>query len=126
MVLLCSNIPVTAFILIPRSHKFTPLNNFHLPVSYDLSVVVSLIISRTSFNSLTYIKIIIFHCYNPRSCIHPQMSESDDHSVTLTNLPRDMSGHYKCEVSTDAPLFHTQIKESYITIIGKLHCPDEQ
>jgi len=51
------------------------------------------------------------------------ISESDDHSVTLTNLPRDMSGHYKCEVSTDAPLFHTQIKESYITIIEEPQTP---
>ncbi|VVC39311.1 Immunoglobulin-like domain,Immunoglobulin-like fold,CD80-like, immunoglobulin C2-set [Cinara cedri] len=45
------------------------------------------------------------------------ISESDDHQVLLTNLPRDMSGHYKCEVSADGPLFHTQIKESFITII---------
>lgn len=51
------------------------------------------------------------------------ISESDDHSVTLTNLPRDMSGHYKCEISADAPLFHTQIKESYITIIEEPQTP---
>ncbi|XP_050533322.1 uncharacterized protein LOC126901121 [Daktulosphaira vitifoliae] len=51
------------------------------------------------------------------------ISESDDHAVTMNNLPRDMSGHYKCEVSADAPLFHTQIKESFITIIEEPKSP---
>ncbi|XP_050435707.1 uncharacterized protein LOC126842673 [Adelges cooleyi] len=51
------------------------------------------------------------------------ISESNDHKVTLTNLPREMSGHYKCEVSADGPLFHTQIKESYITIIEEPKSP---
>lgn len=47
-----------------------------------------------------------------------QISRSNSTSVTLSDAHRDMTGYYKCEVSADAPLFHTAIKTAYVTIAG--------
>ncbi|XP_046681429.1 uncharacterized protein LOC124368197 [Homalodisca vitripennis] len=45
-----------------------------------------------------------------------QISRSNNSLVTLSDVHRDMTGYYKCEVSADAPLFHTGIKTSYVTV----------
>lgn len=37
-----------------------------------------------------------------------QLSKSNEHTVTLRSVPRLISGKYQCEVSADAPLFHTE------------------
>ncbi|XP_050510225.1 uncharacterized protein LOC126886995 [Diabrotica virgifera virgifera] len=37
--------------------------------------------------------------------------------VTLRNISREMTGDYKCEVSADAPLFHTDIQSAHMTVI---------
>lgn len=39
---------------------------------------------------------------------HTQLSKSNEHTVTLRSVPRIISGKYQCEVSADAPLFHTE------------------
>ncbi|XP_054284969.1 uncharacterized protein LOC129001627 [Macrosteles quadrilineatus] len=41
---------------------------------------------------------------------------SNSSAVTLSNVDRGMTGYYKCEVSADAPLFHTGIQTAYVTI----------
>lgn len=48
-----------------------------------------------------------------------QMSQSDNKSVTIRSVQRDQTGYYKCEVSADAPLFHTDIKKILIVVTGK-------
>lgn len=37
-----------------------------------------------------------------------QLTKSGEHTVTLREVPRIISGKYQCEVSADAPLFHTE------------------
>ncbi|XP_047109635.1 uncharacterized protein LOC124778994 [Schistocerca piceifrons] len=44
------------------------------------------------------------------------VSRSNEHQVTLTNVGRDLTGYYKCEVSADAPLFHTVIKTALMIV----------
>jgi len=48
-----------------------------------------------------------------------QISLSDARNVTLLNVQRQLTGFYKCEVSADAPLFHTEIKSASMTVVGK-------
>lgn len=36
-----------------------------------------------------------------------QLTKSGEHAVTLKAVTRNQSGRYQCEVSADAPLFHT-------------------
>ncbi|VVC29578.1 Immunoglobulin-like domain,Immunoglobulin-like fold,CD80-like, immunoglobulin C2-set [Cinara cedri] len=45
------------------------------------------------------------------------VQESDRNKVTIRNAQRILTGFYKCEVSADAPLFHTGIKTklTYVT-----------
>ncbi|GLV36169.1 beaten path VI [Carabus blaptoides fortunei] len=44
------------------------------------------------------------------------VSRSDSREVTLRDVQRELTGFYKCEVSADAPLFHTDIKSAYMMI----------
>ncbi|XP_057656130.1 uncharacterized protein LOC130893781 isoform X1 [Diorhabda carinulata] len=37
--------------------------------------------------------------------------------VTLRNISREMTGDYKCEVSADAPLFHTDIQAAHMIVL---------
>lgn len=46
-----------------------------------------------------------------------QLSHSDATSVTLRGVTRDLSGQYQCEVSEDAPLFHTDIRTAVMQVI---------
>lgn len=48
-----------------------------------------------------------------------QVSVSDAHNVTLLSVGRDISGQFQCEVSADAPLFHTQLMSAPMTVAGK-------
>ncbi|XP_046681586.1 uncharacterized protein LOC124368354 [Homalodisca vitripennis] len=52
----------------------------------------------------------------PIEGVNVDISRSNSSSVTLSNVHRDMTGYYKCEVSADAPLFHTGIKTSFVTV----------
>lgn len=47
-----------------------------------------------------------------------QISKSNSKEVTLNNVQRKTSGQYKCEVTSDAPLFHTDIKEAPLLVVG--------
>jgi len=37
--------------------------------------------------------------------------------VTLKGVTRELSGSYQCEVSEDAPLFHTEIRSAHMQVI---------
>ncbi|XP_046681427.1 uncharacterized protein LOC124368196 [Homalodisca vitripennis] len=41
--------------------------------------------------------------------IKVDISRSNNSLVTLSDVHRDMTGYYKCEVSADAPLFYTDM-----------------
>ncbi|KAF2902915.1 hypothetical protein ILUMI_03273, partial [Ignelater luminosus] len=45
-----------------------------------------------------------------------QISRSGPKEVTLRGVRRELTGDYKCEVSADAPLFHTEIKSSHMAV----------
>ncbi|CAG4962942.1 unnamed protein product [Parnassius apollo] len=45
------------------------------------------------------------------------LAQSDHQQVRLVNMNRRMSGDYQCEVSADAPLFHTDIKSAPLTVV---------
>ncbi|KAI8045842.1 hypothetical protein M5D96_002031 [Drosophila gunungcola] len=45
------------------------------------------------------------------------LSKSDATSVTLKGVNRGLSGTYQCEVSEDAPLFHTEIRSAHMQVI---------
>lgn len=48
-----------------------------------------------------------------------QVSLSDARNVTLLDVQKQLTGYYKCEVSADAPSFHTEIKSASMTVVGK-------
>ncbi|CAH1126295.1 unnamed protein product [Ceutorhynchus assimilis] len=48
--------------------------------------------------------------------IHVDVSVSNAHSVTLLSVGRDISGEFQCEVSADAPSFHTQLLSAPMTV----------
>lgn len=45
------------------------------------------------------------------------ISKSNEKEVTLNDVQRDLTGYYKCEVSADAPSFHTDIKSAPVIVI---------
>jgi hypothetical protein len=45
------------------------------------------------------------------------VSHSDATSVTLRGVTRDLTGQFQCEVSEDAPLFHTDIRTAVMQVI---------
>ncbi|XP_061724453.1 uncharacterized protein LOC133530529 [Cydia pomonella] len=45
------------------------------------------------------------------------LTQSDEHQVRIVNLNRRLSGDYQCEVSADAPLFHTDIRSAPLTVV---------
>lgn len=46
-----------------------------------------------------------------------QVATSDSHTLTLRSVSRELSGVFRCEVSEDAPTFHTDIKESRMQVV---------
>ena len=48
-----------------------------------------------------------------------QISQSNAWTVALQDVQRELTGFYKCEVSADAPLFHTEIKTGLMIVVGK-------
>lgn len=58
----------------------------------------NLIKNSTIIINFLFIKKIIFL----------QLTKSGEHAVTLRSVTRIQSGSYQCEVSADAPLFHTE------------------
>ncbi|XP_014262321.1 uncharacterized protein LOC106674224 [Cimex lectularius] len=51
--------------------------------------------------------------------IQVDIFQSNATVVTLNNVQKEMSGLYKCEVSADAPSFHTVIRSTNIVVIEK-------
>ncbi|CAG4964417.1 unnamed protein product [Parnassius apollo] len=52
------------------------------------------------------------------------LTRSDDQQVFIVNLNRRLSGVYLCEVSADAPLFHTDIRSAPLTVVDMpFHAP---
>ncbi|XP_044314455.1 uncharacterized protein LOC108046767 isoform X2 [Drosophila rhopaloa] len=49
--------------------------------------------------------------------INVDLTNSDATSVTLKGVTRELSGTYQCEVSEDAPLFHTEIRSAHMQVI---------
>lgn len=46
-----------------------------------------------------------------------QLTASDATSVTLRSVTRELTGQFHCEVSEDAPLFHTAIRRSQMQVV---------
>lgn len=60
-----------------------------------------------------------------RNCfvvVHVQKTESNATQVTLEDLELDAAGEYSCEVSADAPSFHTAIVYATMNIAGEYIC----
>ncbi|CAH1117392.1 unnamed protein product [Phaedon cochleariae] len=49
--------------------------------------------------------------------INVDTSKSGPTEVTLRGVRKELSGDYKCEVSADAPLFHTDIKGAHMIVV---------
>ncbi|XP_049815464.1 uncharacterized protein LOC126262718 isoform X2 [Schistocerca nitens] len=49
--------------------------------------------------------------------VNVDVSLSDEREVTLEDVQPRLTGEYKCEVSADAPLFHTDIKTAHMTVV---------
>ncbi|KAF4521997.1 hypothetical protein B566_EDAN010846, partial [Ephemera danica] len=47
----------------------------------------------------------------------PQVSRSGARAVVLTDVQRELTSFYKCEVSADAPLFHTDVKSALMLVV---------
>ncbi|XP_046393980.1 uncharacterized protein LOC124161825 [Ischnura elegans] len=58
----------------------------------------------------------------PLSGINVDVSLSNDTDVRLNDVQMGLSGVYKCEVSADAPLFHTDIRSAPMVVVD---FPDE-
>lgn len=50
-----------------------------------------------------------------------QISQSGQNKVVLRDVRWDLSGKYRCEVSTDLPYFHTQVVGAHMHVVGELH-----
>lgn len=46
-----------------------------------------------------------------------QLLSSDSTSVKLRGVTKELSGQFQCEVSADAPLFHTDIRAARMQVI---------
>ncbi|CAH2107677.1 unnamed protein product [Euphydryas editha] len=47
------------------------------------------------------------------------VSRSTSQQVVLRDATRALAGRYRCEVSADAPSFHTQVRSAYIHVVGE-------
>lgn len=65
--------------------------------------------------------LILFQIYYYVCYILLQVSVSNARKVTLLSVERSLSGLFQCEVSADAPLFHTDVKAAEMTVAGKLY-----
>ncbi|KAJ2938719.1 hypothetical protein O0L34_g3329 [Tuta absoluta] len=53
----------------------------------------------------------------PVAEIKVDVAQSDANRVVLTEVDRTLTGEYQCEVSADAPLFHTDIKSAEMVVV---------
>ncbi|GLV40278.1 beaten path IIIc [Carabus blaptoides fortunei] len=52
-----------------------------------------------------------------RVCINVDVSKSGANEVVLRDVQLHMAGKYRCEVSADAPSFHTSMVSSYMHVV---------
>ncbi|KAL3278941.1 hypothetical protein HHI36_016459 [Cryptolaemus montrouzieri] len=55
----------------------------------------------------------------PLPGIDVDLSKSNSNEVVLRHVQPDVTGRYKCEVSSDAPNFYTLMVSSYLYVIGE-------
>lgn len=48
-----------------------------------------------------------------------QLTASNATQVTLRNVGFRLSGNFSCEVTADAPSFHTSVASNALTVVGK-------
>lgn len=48
-----------------------------------------------------------------------QIKHSNMREVTLVNVSKNLTGKYRCEISADAPSFHTVIKTAEMSVVGE-------
>ncbi|ENN79474.1 hypothetical protein YQE_04118, partial [Dendroctonus ponderosae] len=60
------------------------------------------------------------------SGLQVDISVSNANSVTLLSVNRDISGQFQCEVSADAPLFHTQSMSALMTVVELVEAVSER
>lgn len=49
----------------------------------------------------------------------PQVDKSDLHTVVMRSVTLETSGRYRCEVSADAPTFHTAMVARWMHVVGE-------
>ncbi|KAK3921365.1 Opioid-binding protein/cell adhesion molecule-like protein [Frankliniella fusca] len=59
----------------------------------------------------------------PYPDIHVDLSQSDEHQVTLRRVPLHMSGTFACEVTTDGPPHTTLIKKGQLLVLDTVRRP---
>lgn len=59
-----------------------------------------------------------FHiiCFINLQSLPIQLLKSGENTVTLKAVTRSQTGHYQCEVSADAPLFHTETQGAHLLV----------
>ena len=50
-----------------------------------------------------------------------QVSASGPDRVVLRDVQKELAGKYRCEVSADAPNFHTQVVSTHMHVVRKYH-----
>lgn len=63
----------------------------------------------------------IFNIFLNVQKTYTQKEESNATQVSVTGLELDAGGRYSCEVSADAPSFHTAIVSADMNVVGKLY-----
>lgn len=54
----------------------------------------------------------------PLPGVNVDTDSSDTHQVVLKDVQSDLTGKYRCEVSADAPSFHTEMVSSYMHVVN--------
>ncbi|KAG8228801.1 hypothetical protein J437_LFUL008722 [Ladona fulva] len=55
----------------------------------------------------------------PQPGVNVDVSQSTARQVVLSDVQLELTGIYKCEVSADAPSFHTEIKAATMVVVGE-------
>ena len=55
-----------------------------------------------------------------REGVEVDKNRSNERSVTLTNLVQSTTGRYRCEVSTERPMFATVFRFGDLPVVGKI------
>ncbi|XP_075220950.1 uncharacterized protein LOC142324143 [Lycorma delicatula] len=56
----------------------------------------------------------------PLPAVNVDMSKSGADKVVLMGVSTELAGKYRCEVSADAPNFHTQVVSAHMQVVDKL------